>query len=68
VLVYGGNAELTVQGLADLGVRRISVGAALARVAWGAFLRSAREIAGTGSFASFLDGARSPDPDGLFRR
>jgi len=68
VLVYGGNAELTVQRLTDLGVRRISVGAALARVAWGAFLRSAREIAGTGSFASFLDAARSPDPDGLFRR
>ena len=67
VLVYAGNAELTVARLADLGVRRISVGAALARVAWGAFLRSAREIAATGSFESFRDGARSPDPDGLFR-
>jgi len=68
VLVYGGNADLTVAQLADLGVRRISVGAALARVAWGAFLRSAREIASSGTFRSFLDGARSPDPDGLFRR
>lgn len=68
VLVYAGNAELTVAQLADLGVRRISVGAALSRVAWGAFLRSAREIAATGSFQSFREGARSPDPDGLFRR
>jgi 2-methylisocitrate lyase-like PEP mutase family enzyme len=67
VLVYAGNAELTVEQLAGLGVRRISVGSSLARVAWGAFLRSAREIAATGSFASFLDAARSPDPDGLFR-
>ncbi len=37
--------------LADLGVRRISVGGALARAAWGAFLRAAREIAENGSFA-----------------
>ena len=68
VLVYAGNAELTVAQLADLGVRRISVGAALSRVAWGAFLRSAREIAASGTFQSFREGARSPDPDGLFRR
>lgn len=68
VLVYAGNAELSVAHLADLGVRRISVGSALARVAWGAFLRSAREIAASGSFESFRDGARSPDPDGLFQR
>ena len=47
---------------------RISVGSSLARVAWGAFLRSAREIADRGSFASFQDGARSPEPDGLFGR
>ncbi|HEX5044704.1 MAG TPA: isocitrate lyase/phosphoenolpyruvate mutase family protein [Candidatus Polarisedimenticolaceae bacterium] len=67
VLVHAGNAELTMAQLTDLGVRRISVGSSLARVAWGAFLRSAREIAATGSFESFLEAARSPDPDGLFR-
>lgn len=39
--------------LADLGVRRISVGGALARAAWGAFLRAARDIADNGSFAEF---------------
>jgi 2-methylisocitrate lyase-like PEP mutase family enzyme len=40
----------TVGELASLGVRRISVGGALARVAWGAFLSAAREIVERGSF------------------
>lgn len=44
---------LGVNDLAALGVRRISVGSALARVAWTAFLRAARAISETGSFAEF---------------
>ena len=44
---------LSVAQLADLGVRRISVGSALARVAWGAFMRAAQSIHETGSFESF---------------
>jgi len=47
VLAYPG---MTVAELGELGVRRISVGGALARAAWGGFLRAAREIAETGSF------------------
>jgi 2-methylisocitrate lyase-like PEP mutase family enzyme len=47
---------LRVSDLAELGVRRISVGSALARAAWGAFLRAAMCIAEEGSFAG-LDGA-----------
>jgi 2-methylisocitrate lyase-like PEP mutase family enzyme len=47
---------LTVRELEDLGVRRISVGGALARVAWGAFLRAAEEIASKGTFQSFAEG------------
>ena len=39
--------------LADLGARRISVGGSLARAAWGEFLRTAREIADSGSFDRF---------------
>ena len=39
--------------LADLGVRRVSVGGALARVAWGAFIRAATEIADRGRFEEF---------------
>lgn len=40
----------TVRGLTDAGVRRISVGGALARVAWQGFLVAAREIAQDGTF------------------
>ncbi len=52
VIVAGASAELSVARMADLGVRRISVGSALARVAWGAFMRAARSIAQTGDFES----------------
>lgn len=41
---------LSVAEAADLGVRRISVGGALARVAWGGFLGAARQIAEKGTF------------------
>jgi 2-methylisocitrate lyase-like PEP mutase family enzyme len=56
VLVSRPSEKLSVARLADLGVRRISVGSALAAVAWGAFIRSAREIAESGTFNS-LSGA-----------
>jgi 2-methylisocitrate lyase-like PEP mutase family enzyme len=55
VLVSAPSPDLTVARLTDLGVRRISVGSALARVAWGAFIRAARNIATTGTFDSFAD-------------
>jgi 2-methylisocitrate lyase-like PEP mutase family enzyme len=44
---------LTVKDIADIGVRRISVGGTLARVAMDAFIKSAREIATDGTFDSF---------------
>jgi 2-methylisocitrate lyase-like PEP mutase family enzyme len=44
--------ELTVSELAGLGVRRISLGGTLARVAWTALKKVAREIADEGRFAS----------------
>ena len=52
------NLGLRVADIEALGARRISVGSALARVAWGAFIRASKEIAGEGSFAG-LDGAAS---------
>jgi 2-methylisocitrate lyase-like PEP mutase family enzyme len=55
VLVSSPGEELTVSRLADLGVRRISVGSALERVAWGAFIRAARSIATTGKFDNLAD-------------
>ena len=50
VNVLVGSDFTTVTALADLGVRRISVGGALARAAWAAFLQAATEIAGQGTF------------------
>ena len=44
------NAHFTVAELVALGVRRISVGSALARVALGAFYRAAQEIRAHGTF------------------
>ena len=57
VLMTAPHDGLTVSKLADLGVRRISVGSALARVAWGAFIRAAKSIAETGSFEALADSA-----------
>jgi 2-methylisocitrate lyase-like PEP mutase family enzyme len=53
---------LTVRQIEDLGVRRISVGGALSRVAWEAFMNAAREIAEKGVFDAF---APSPAFAGL---
>ncbi len=50
VLVSSPGPELTLQRLSELGVRRISVGSALARVAWGAFMRAAKSIQEMGTF------------------
>ncbi|MEP6569548.1 MAG: isocitrate lyase/phosphoenolpyruvate mutase family protein [Acidobacteriota bacterium] len=66
VLVSRFNSDLTVTRLSDLGVRRISVGSAMACVAWGGFMRSARAIAETGSFQSFADGAAYAEINDLF--
>jgi 2-methylisocitrate lyase-like PEP mutase family enzyme len=46
----------TVAELAELGVRRISVGGSLARVALSGFLRAATEIATKGTFTGFAGG------------
>ena len=50
VNILVGNDFITVPELAALGVRRISVGGALARAAWSGFLDAAREIAQQGTF------------------
>jgi 2-methylisocitrate lyase-like PEP mutase family enzyme len=55
VLVAGFNHELSLAQLTDLGVRRISVGSALATVAWAAFIRAAQGIAATGNFDALAD-------------
>jgi 2-methylisocitrate lyase-like PEP mutase family enzyme len=59
---------LTVARLDELGVRRVSVGSALARVAWGAFMRASRNILERGTFDDFADAASFAELDALFGR
>ncbi|HEY2971861.1 MAG TPA: isocitrate lyase/phosphoenolpyruvate mutase family protein [Pyrinomonadaceae bacterium] len=68
VLVSRFNSDLTVSRLADLGVRRVSVGSALACVAWGGFMRAARSIAQSGSFDAFADAAPFNELNDLFQK
>jgi len=68
VLVSRPDPNLTVATLTDLGVRRISVGSALARVAWGAFMRAAESIATTGTFDTLGEGASFAELNKIFVR
>jgi methylisocitrate lyase len=67
VNVLVGGSHTNVAELAALGVRRISVGGALARAAWGGFMAAAREIARDGTFGGFAGAAAYADLNGLFR-
>lgn len=68
VNVLVGSDFTTVAALADLGVRRISVGGGLARVAWAAFLQAAAEIAEHGTFVGLTRGIPFAEIDGAFAR
>ncbi len=50
-----------------MGVRRISIGGTLARVAWNAFIRSARDIAENGRFDSFDGVVANAELNAFFR-
>jgi 2-methylisocitrate lyase-like PEP mutase family enzyme len=56
----------TVAELATAGVRRISVGGALARTAWGSFLDAAKEIREHGTFTRLSAAVPFTSMDGLF--
>jgi 2-methylisocitrate lyase-like PEP mutase family enzyme len=59
--LMGGPGQLSVADLTNLGVRRISVGGALARAAWGGIMRTVKLIASEGSFKGFADAAPGAD-------
>jgi 2-methylisocitrate lyase-like PEP mutase family enzyme len=65
-VLVGSATTLTVQDIAALGVRRISVGGALARSAWGSVMRTARLLAEQGTFAGFADAASGRTLNELF--
>ncbi len=64
--VLVGSDFTTVAQLAELGVRRISVGGALARAAWSGFLEAAKEIAEHGSFTRLAAAVPFATVDGFF--
>lgn len=66
VLISAPIPGVSVSRFADLGVRRVSVGSALARVAWGAFIRAARSIAETNSFDALADAAPFNEINDIF--
>jgi methylisocitrate lyase len=57
----------TVAELTSIGVRRISVGGALARTAWSGFLAAAREIAENGTFSALGRAIPFAEINGLFK-
>ena len=65
-VLVGSASELTVAELAALGVRRISVGGALARMAWAGFMKASRELLQSGSFTAFADAASGAELNKLF--
>jgi len=65
-LLIGWATELTLADVAALGVRRISVGGALARCAWGGFIRAAKLMAEEGRFDGLAHAASGADLDKLF--
>jgi 2-methylisocitrate lyase-like PEP mutase family enzyme len=67
-LLIGGPMGITVKDAAALGVRRISVGGALARSAWGGFMRMAKQIAEEGRFDGFAEAASGGELNKFFSK
>ena len=65
-LLMSSATGFTVTDIAEMGVRRISVGGALARVAWNGLMRAAREIAERGKFDSFAGVVGNAELNALF--
>jgi 2-methylisocitrate lyase-like PEP mutase family enzyme len=57
---------LSAADIAALGVRRISVGGALALAAWTGFTRAAQKLKSEGSFAGFANSVSYPDINDFF--
>jgi 2-methylisocitrate lyase-like PEP mutase family enzyme len=60
--------QLTLADLSEIGVKRVSVGSALARTALGAFLRAAREMQEHGTFTFSNDAPKYADLNAMFSR
>lgn len=67
-LLVGGPSAFTLQDIAAMGVRRVSLGGALARAAWGGFMQAAQLLQEQGSFAGLEGAASGAALNALFER
>jgi 2-methylisocitrate lyase-like PEP mutase family enzyme len=65
-LLVGAASDLTMTDIATLGVLRVSVFVALARSAWGGFMRAAKSIAAHGRFDGFAEAASGQELNSFF--
>jgi len=65
-VLIGGPGGLTMRDASELGARRVSVGGAFARAAWGGFIRSAKELIETGTFDELKQAASYDELQRLF--
>ena len=62
-----GASGLTLAEATDLGVRRISVGGSLARMAWAGFMKAAKEMAEKGTFTELAGGYPGGELNKMFK-
>ncbi|WP_407151984.1 oxaloacetate decarboxylase [Bradyrhizobium sp. ORS 86] len=62
-----GAPGLSLQEAGDLGVRRISVGGSLARMAWAGVMKAAKEMAEKGTFTEFANGYPGGELNKMFK-
>lgn len=67
-VLIGWDSDFTLQDLAELGVRRVSLGGAMARAAWGGFIQAARSIVEEGRFDGFANAPSGAELNSLFRK
>src|SRR5499425_364983 len=67
VVMSHGDPSLTLAQLAEVGVKRVSVGGSLSRLALAAFLRGAREMADKGAFTWMRDTVSSRELKEIFK-
>jgi 2-methylisocitrate lyase-like PEP mutase family enzyme len=65
-ILIGGAIGLSMADAAVLGARRVSVGGAFARAAWGEFIRSAKELIEKGTFDELANAAPYEELQKLF--
>lgn len=66
-LLVGSALPFTLQDIAAMGVRRVSVGGAMARTAWGGMMRASQLLRDEGRFDGFADAASEAALNQLFR-